>query len=235
MIVIASHNHADLTDKLLNSLCKINTNHKILVVDTNSDNPNYLDNIKNKYSNVIFERKNYTCWDSGAYLHAYLNYNESSYIFLQDSIEITNNLFISNIDKILLNFDVIGLNNFSFFYDNDEQKEYAEFGIKNLLKNYPLFGIFGPMFGVNKKILDRIPKSWFLEPDSKIKGCAMERRWALIFHILEVPVKFLEYIPNHEYSLPLDYNLKSSPTWKIFKRQFPGVQTNFKKIFLKRP
>lgn len=116
MIVIASHDRIDFLKNLLTQLHSIDLNgHTILVVDTNSTDKYFLENIDGltkSFPNVLFDRKDYDCWDSGAYIHAYNNYISDRYIFLQDSIEITNPNVIIEWDNMLNLNDVVPMYNF---------------------------------------------------------------------------------------------------------------------------
>ena len=133
MIVIASHDRYDLINNLLEQLTSINLNsHDILVVDTNSTDLDFLKKFNNlpiKYPNIKFDRLNYDCRDSGAYIYAYKNYKRESYIFLQDSIKIINNNIILEFDNFLKENDVISPYTFNYFYDTDYQKEWVIEGI----------------------------------------------------------------------------------------------------------
>jgi len=200
MIVIASHNFPFLINNLLEQFSNHNIgNHQILVIDTNSDNVDYKDNfinLKQKYPNILFHTINENCWDSGAYIYSYLNYNVDRFIFLQDSISIVNSNFIKDIDVLLNEYDVVPLYNFfPYFYDTLEQKEWVEEGIQ--YNNLPNDGIFGPMFGINKKIMDKISTNLLKIPKTKEQACGMERRWSLLFHSVGASKKYLVYDSNY--------------------------------------
>jgi hypothetical protein len=196
MIVIAVHDRVDFITNLLNQLIDIDTNgHKILVIDTNSTDAGFLNEfpkLKEMFPNVIFDRKEYDCWDSGAYIHAYKNYFDERYIFLQDSIEITNSNLIKDWDVLLNENDVVPMYNFTFLYDTRMQKEWAIEYITDTSE--PIDGIFGPIFGINRKALDLIPNHWLKEPTTKHYACAMERRWSLMFHALNLKKVYMRYL-----------------------------------------
>jgi hypothetical protein len=192
MIVLATHDRIDLLESMLNRFNEINLNgHEVLVIDTNSTNQEYLDyfnQAKEKY-NFNFIRLNYTCWDSGAYIYAFQNHPSDKYIFLQDSLEITNpNLFV-DIDNLLNQHDVVPFFNFKYIYDHDQQKEWAEDGLE--INSTPEYGIFGPLFGATKSILDKIPVEWLKHPTEKYQGNGMERRWSLMFHLINASKRYL--------------------------------------------
>jgi hypothetical protein len=171
---------------MINRLKEINlNNHKVLIVDTNSDNEEYKQYFKelpHQYPKFIFHQKDYTCWDSGAYIHAYKTYVEDSFIFLQDSSSISNEYLIPIMDGFLKNYEVVPIFDFIYGYDNEEQRKFAEQGLE--IHSKPEKGIFGPIFGVRTETLNKLPKEWLIEPQIKNEGCGMERRWSLMFHII---------------------------------------------------
>jgi hypothetical protein len=202
MIVIASHDKIDLLEDMLFRLSEINlNNHKVLVVDTNSQDQEYLlgiEKLKLEYPSVQFDRKLYSCYDSGAYLHAYNNYHSEKYIFLQDSLIVENPDFFVQVDAMLDEYDVVPMFNFIFLYDSMEQRSWCEEGLD--INSPPTDGIFGPIFAVNRAALDKIPKSYLKEPTSKVEACGMERYWSLIFHLTGATKKYLEYIPHERWN-----------------------------------
>lgn len=198
MIVIASHDNIDLLSNILQDLTKCNLyGHEVLIVDTNSSNKDYLKGFAEliiTYPNFKFERKAYTCWDSGAYLHAFKNYYSDKYIFLQDSLNIINSNIFEEITNKLDNTDVLGLFNFYYVYDSKEQQDWVEEGIN--FKETPIHGIFGPIFSTTRLALEKIPSEWFREPKTKWQGNGMERRWALMFNEVGCKVDFLHFFQN---------------------------------------
>ena len=188
MIVIASHNRTDLLDNMLKTLSSINlNNNKVLIINTNSDNEEYktfFEECKLNYPQYIFETLNYTCWDSGAYIYAYKNYHSDKYIFLQDSITITNPKLILMWENFLNIYEVVPWINFGYFYENEDQRLWGEEDL--IINSVPHDSIFGP-------ILDRLPKEWLKHPTNKMEGCSMERRWSLMFYLINASKHYLEY------------------------------------------
>lgn len=207
MIVVATHDRLDFLAMMVRRLCSIDLNgHDVLFVDTNSQDAEYR-NVCNLiapwflhyHPNFKFVRKEYTCWDTGAYVHAYRNYKAEKYIFLQDSLYIRNPNFIVEMDKMLDEHDVVPIFNITYEYDRsfgeeykEEQRRLCEEGIE--VTSLPEYGIFGPIFGARKSALDKIPNEWFREPKTKAQGCAMERRWALMFHLTGATQKTLVHV-----------------------------------------
>ena len=187
MIVLSTHDRIDLLESMLNRFNEINLNgHEVLVIDTNSTNQEYLDyfnQAKEKY-NFNFIRLNYTCWDSGAYIYAFQNHPSDKYI-----LDITNpNLFV-DIDNLLNQHDVVPFFNFKYIYDHDQQKEWAEDGLE--ITSLPEYGIFGPLFGATHNILQKLPIEWLKYPTEKYQGTGMERRWSLMFHLINANKHYL--------------------------------------------
>lgn len=195
MIVIASHNNIELLESIVEQLNNINlNNHKVLIIDTNSDNEDYknkFNELKEINSHFIFEQLDYNCWDSGAYIHAYKNYSDNHYIFLQDSLTITNKNLIPIFDNFLNIYDVVPLFNFRYGYENDGQKIFVEQNLS--ISSLPEYAIFGPIFGVRKETLDKLSKDWLIYPTNKNEGCGMERRWSLMFHLIDASKHYLEF------------------------------------------
>lgn len=201
MIVVATHNRLDFLAMMARRLSEINLNgHDVLFVDTNSQDAEYRNFCTfavpwflHHHPNFKFDRKDHTCWDSGAYVHGYRNYKADKYIFLQDSLYIRNPNFIVEMDNMLDEVDVVPIFNFTYGYDNDQQKSWCEDGLP-VRSSLPTEGIFGPIFGVRKILLDDIPNDWFREPTTKNEGCAMERRWSLMFHLIGATKKSLVHV-----------------------------------------
>jgi hypothetical protein len=194
MIVVASHDRVDLLELMLKRLNEINLNgHNVLIVDTNSSNTEYqnrFNELQIQYSNFTFDKLNYTCWDSGAYIHAYKNYPSENYIFLQDSLDITERNIIPIFDNFLKVYDVVPVFNFGYGYESEEQKIFTE---QNLpITSLPTWAIFGPIFAVRRETLDKLPKEWIIHPTNKVQGCGMERRWSLMFHLINASKHYLE-------------------------------------------
>ena len=194
MIVIATHDDTKFLRLSIKNMKNADLNgHQVIFIDTNSNNKDFLEDfslMEKKHPEFIFKRLDYTCWDSGAYIHSYLNYKSEKYIFLQDSIEIINPNYIVELDNLLSLYDVVPHFSFEYRYDDEEQKNWSEEGID--FTSLPELGIFGPLFAVNKSILDIIPDKWLKYPTSKNFGCGMERRWALMFKCINAYIGYLE-------------------------------------------
>lgn len=195
MIVVATHNDIEVLESIINDLNNIDLNgHNVSIIDTNSDEiefKNRFDQLKNENPQFNFIHLDYTCWDSGAYIWTYKNFNEDKFIFLQDSIEILDKNFIKVVDENLNNYDVVALSAFPYRYDDPDQKTWVESGIS--FKVTPKYGIFGPIFAATKEILDKIPNEWLKYPTKKLEACGMERRWSLMFDVISATKAYLQY------------------------------------------
>lgn len=222
MIVVASHDSTEFLTLMLSRLSEINLNgHDVCIVDTNSTHVPYLKTVewlRNICPNIKFDRKEYTCWDTGAYVHGYRNYTAEKYIFLQDSLFLVNPNFVVEIDAMLDEYDVVPLFNFGYGYDNEAQRLWAEDGME--VTSLPEDGFFGPIFAARKSALDRIPSEWFREPTNKVEGCGMERRWSLMFHLTGATKKYYEYVPHNR--------------WMDFWNGHPDYRQNVAKFWVHR-
>lgn len=200
MITIATHDRIDLIANLLKDLSQINLNsHKVTVIDTNSKSEEFkirFPKLQEYYPNFNFISLDYDCYDSGAYIYSVKSFKEEkSHIFFQDSIRITNPKLIEEIDSKLEEYDVVPLFNFIFSYWENE-KIWAEDDLPDI-KTYPKYGIFGPMFSVKTEILNKLNPIWLDKiPTEKRQQTAMERRWAVLFHLIEAKVYYLNYLED---------------------------------------
>ena len=96
---------------------------------------------------------------------------------------------MKEIDKkeILLDLCIEG----TYFYENEDQRLWGEEDL--IINSVPHDSIFGPIFGVRKETLDRLPKEWLKHPTNKMEGCSMERRWSLMFYLINASKHYLEY------------------------------------------
>lgn len=200
MIVIASHNNIRNLERLLKSLSVFGTGYynDVLIIDTNSDNCeylNYLDSLKTRKFNfrLRIDKTPYSGYDSGAYIYVYENYVDTEYIFLQDSLEIKNWTWAYEISNKLKSHDVVSWRVFDKNvcpYDSDEQRTW----LRNMIgtDDYD-WGIFGPIFSIKREAMNKIKdNNLFIIPTSKIEQQGMERGWAIIFKKLNITVTPLE-------------------------------------------
>lgn len=232
MIVIASHDRIDYLDSMLKRLSEIDLcGHEVLVVNTNSTDEEYkkyFEKIRYEYPNYRFDTRNYDCWETGAYLHAYRLYKSDRYVFLNDSIYITNPNLFTDINSLLNEVEVVPIWNFAYRYDSSEQQEWVENGLpidRTYSSYYPEWGILGSMFAVRLETLNRIPSYWHIEPDKKFKSQGMERRWSLMFHLINASKKYLDFL----------YGERHNKFWQwVDGNNHPDTQTYIRKYFTMR-
>jgi hypothetical protein len=189
MIVIATHNGIDFLPNLLGSLNKYGIgNHKLLVVDTQSDDLKfleYLNEVRNQLGVEVVTTP-YAGYDTGAYLYTYRNYSDKDYIFLQDSMTIKNKDWLQKISQR----DVTCLFTIPMICDNDSQYQWLNDHFPNTPCNE---GIFGPIFYTTKEVLDRANEKHLLEaiPTNKSQQQGYERAWGIIFSTIKAKVNSL--------------------------------------------
>ena len=113
----------------------INKHHPdadILIVDSDSDNKNYMKTIGKNYKNIIvskFKNKNY---EFGAIVHSFLNYRYKYdiFFFIQDSIIVKEKI---NLDQLDENSALV------FYYCRNGWKAYNENQIDIIHSQYPDF------------------------------------------------------------------------------------------------
>jgi len=205
MIVIATNNGKYYLEQLLNSIKVLNIKDRVLVVDTGStdkDHLNYLEQLEHT-ENITVTQTPYKCYDTGAYVYAYNNFDANTYHFMQDSIEIKDPLFITNINNELKNNDIVSYITFNFGGYGD--KDWQEFFTLNIGHYDYKIGIFGPMFSVKKETLDKLPINDLVLPINKNQQTAFEGIWPEFFTKHNLTIKTLvehnhSCIINDEYS-----------------------------------
>lgn len=214
MIVIATNNGKQYLQNLLNSLEEVELlNNKILILDTGSTDKEYLNNLKSKHQ-IILDTTPYCGYDTGAYIYAYNNYVDDSYLFLQDSIIIKDKMLIKDGMSNLNEYTIIPLivfNPMNNFYDNYEQMEWVQNKIGH--HNYRI-GIFGPMFFAKRKSLDKIKNLNNFIPHNKNIQQAMERGWSVLFEQNNLNIIPLEKHQHSNYLFDID-------GYKYIKKFFP--------------
>ncbi len=136
-----------------------------------------------------------------------------AYLLLQDSLE-------PLIDLVAAPFEdeaeskktsVVGWASFPMFYDTADQKAWV-------LNQYPSLGgithgIFGPIFWVERKTLERLDKAGRFPkaPETKLQAQGTERAWAFAFGLLGIKPAFL-----HEWSNEFLESGDALPFRKVF-------------------
>lgn len=200
MIVFAVHERTDWINSVLNQLKQFNEKD-VLLVDTNSktnDVKQYFLNLNLEQFRfkIFYERLDYDCYDTGAYIHAFKNYDYDTFYFFQDSIEFINPKIFETIDVLLHTYEVVAISSFPLIFDNQEQINWIMSNISQSeiakISGRKMFGIFGPMFSIKKESMNLIPKEWLIHPTIKNEAMAMERKWSIIFNIMNFKTTYLE-------------------------------------------
>lgn len=202
MIVVATHNSPVNLDRLLQSMQAHGTDgEKVLLVA--SGPPEYLDYVDSATRNykaikgLDWIPNPHDSFETGAWIEAYRHRPDRTYLFLQDSMEVT------------------GAGWYQQFVLRGEQA--VHFGIQNfcipwvtftpyllgvtpevrerIVHTYgmmaePGFGIFGSMFYTTYDALARVEAAGYMNylPKDKIDSESFERWWALFFHRLQIPM-----------------------------------------------
>ena len=188
MIVIATYNNPKILTDLLDSMVGTNNlDEKVLIVCTDpkqTEMIEFLKELPGKYDfEILTDVTPFAGYDTGAYIHAYKKYDDDYFVFLQDSITMKSpdwlNAFKANRVPNLITSWVV----FPLGFDNMEQVEWVESKVPDL-RFRPRFGIFGPMFQIEKKTLEKLDEKYKLTnyiPTNKIiEQQGMERCWAYL-------------------------------------------------------
>jgi hypothetical protein len=185
----------------------------ILIVDSDSDNKNYMQTINKNYKNVMvseFKNKNY---EYGAILHGFLNYKDKYdiFFFIQDSIFIK-----KTIDSTMLEENTAWV--FSKFRPckltikgSDPDHLYPDFfnhpkyveprqGAQNHVQ-YNSFIIKSKTFNkcINSEIFSMIGG-----PKTKIGSMTWETLWTIIFLSNNIEIKFTENQKEYNHVIPYE-------------------------------
>jgi hypothetical protein len=211
MIVIATNNGKEHLVNLIFSIHQHGINEKILVVDTNSSDPEhlqYLESLKNRGIEVTTTPgRNF---DTGAYLWAYQNYAAETYHFMHDSIMIKSRTFITDINALLNDYDVIPYIWFTHMGHGDIN--WKDFMDANKVSYNYTYGIFGPMFSCKKTTLDKLPLGELVLPKDKTQQTAFESIWPMFFesnglrvhkgHLFDINAIYSDTYPHIMKKLP---------------------------------
>lgn len=180
MIVIATNNGITHLPRLLQSIDVHGTGeHKVCIVDTGSTNPEFIQYIDSLDTSKYIIHKQIGGYDTGAYIYAYREFNESEYLFMHDSMEVLSDTWMD--DFTAYNTDVCYYSGFRMCFDGNEQVEWL--CNKNIYNAGCLLGVFGPIFYVKRIVLDAISTRFNLDsiiPTSKVEQQHMERGWAMM-------------------------------------------------------
>lgn len=189
MIVISSYNDINVIKRLLNSLNECDKiDEKVIIVCTcpkQTEMINFLNSLKPSDFNFDFEvtTTTYSGYDTGGYIWVYNNFIDDYYIFLQDSLIVNKKNWL---DVFKSHREVNTVNSWCSFSLNDESSHtdffFPKMGFTPKSLNGEI-GIFGPMFQISRKGLDKINNKFNINkfiPYDKMSATAMERGWSYL-------------------------------------------------------
>lgn len=145
-------------------------NEKIVIVDSCSNDKSYYDIVKSNLYDFIEGNINF---EIGAYLTAYEKYpNEERYFCIHDSLIMTSRISEHDLYKLLITIQL-----FDGFWDDEEQKQFAESVIGKTLANSKFVGCLGSMMLCDNIVLSKLSKllKYKQLPTNKKQSCAYER------------------------------------------------------------
>ena len=172
--------HINSLYNCVNSIRKFYNDADIVIVDSNSPNKNHLDTLRN--DNCFISDICNTNYEAGAIWDTFKNYNKNTYIFLQDSM-----ILLENIDEYL-NSDITILGG---IYRNWESagidSEFANWSRQNM--TYSDYKHLDSGFTIvqynsmiiSKSLLQKLKdnKLDLVLPTNKIGSCATERTFGI--------------------------------------------------------
>jgi hypothetical protein len=158
-------------------------------------------------------------YQHGAYVDAFRfdRKRHHSYLFVQDSMEVTHPAPVAIFRAEAQNkgVQVVGWAGFPFFFDNLQQQS-------DVMRQYPYTlpperGMFGPVFWVERKVLEMLDKRGLIpkKPWDKNSANGTERAWAVAFKAAGIPVAYL-----HDWSEAWLSSGDAAP----FKKHYQGRQ-----------
>ncbi len=199
MIVIATHNGKDHLPGLFDALETYGTGgRKVLLLDTGTTCKGSLDLIQElsgrKWSFELESgRTPYQAYDSGAYVHAYRNWEAGSYLFMQDSIRPKSPDWVTAFEcRLTYGVGCVPWLIFPMQWNCQEQVDFVM--EKCEVGDWPPHGIFGPIFLATRSALAELDARGLLEvlPGSKTEQMAMERFWPTAFIKAGIAVRPVE-------------------------------------------
>lgn len=207
MIVIATNNGMAFLPKLLDSFSKYGTaGHKVCIVDTGSTDPVYIDYINSLDKDAyIIMKTPYRGYDTGAYIWAYRNTNESEYLFMHDSMEVVDSGWV---EEFSTHGDVCAYSFFKLNYFDFQFNHFKDVGIYN---PNTTVGMAGPIFYIKRPILDLLDAQFNLDkviPDCKWNQSGMELGWYMMFATMNIHVHNLYYLTGDHSCSVNEFNPK---------------------------
>lgn len=197
MIVICTHNGGQHLIACLDSFVLFGTfGHEILVVDTNSTDPDHLQLLKDlpimyRELPLKVETSEFGGYELGAIRHAYFKYHPDKLLLIHDSVRAQENWWLHFVKEFDAGADVVPWITFSpVEYDHDTPGTPENFTQEGFIKKkYRMnpsklpFGIFGSIFCATDEILRKVEANGGLNftCDFKCMSQTMERAWTAAF------------------------------------------------------
>lgn len=159
---------------------KYHPNELVAVVDSDSSDKSYFNNLPKDVMILDIANKNYL---EGALWYCYNHFpNEDFFYLIQDSM-----ILLKNIDE-LKNRDFTHLSYFPFHYNEQYghgvMREYSINQINKTKYQYlePNYAVFGSTLYIKRSLLDKIKEKGFdtVLPTNKMEHEALERLWAVV-------------------------------------------------------
>lgn len=165
--------------RAVESAKRVMPSERILVVDSDSPDKSYFEAVR-ALGATVDDAKN-THYETGAWWHAYENYEEDFYFFLHDSCEIL---------LPLDGFRELDLSALTTMYSWDHARiDHLVWGLHQFGQHVPdwemaLWGFQSPlgcMFNIHREFLSKLRDDGFhnILPTDKVGSCAMERLWGI--------------------------------------------------------
>jgi hypothetical protein len=186
--------------QLIESIKNHQPNETIVVVDSDSENKKYFDDIKDRVIIEDISNKNYL---EGALWYCYEKYKDEDFFYLvQDSMILKRNL------EELKNFEVTYFTSFPYHYNmqyGNNMKTYCAEIIKQKTKyeyKTPKLAVFGSVVFVKRSFLDKLKLKGFdnVLPKNKMEMESLERIWAIIIEQEGYQMENIILVRSEEFS-----------------------------------
>jgi len=201
MIVVATHNGKDHLPVLLESLERHGVGgHDVLILDTGSTCRASLELLREVESRkwpfrLEVGKTPYQAYDSGAYVHAFRNWDAEGYLFMQDSVKPKRDDWVSAFEsKATYGVGCVPWLIFPMQWNSQEQVDWliSTCGVND----WPPHGVFGPIFYAPRSAMESLDAKGFLDilPSDKTQQMAMERIWPTVFTLSGFAVRPVETV-----------------------------------------
>jgi hypothetical protein len=199
MIVVATHNGSAHLPELMEALSRFGTGgNDVLVLDTGSTCPESISLLTEIASKpwpfkLTVGKTPYKAYDTGAYIHAFRNYDAHAYLFMQDSVRPKcSGWFEAFEQRATFGVGCVPWLIFPMQWNSQYQVDWL---IEKCNTNdWPPYGVFGPIFYAPRLALERLDELGYLDilPTCKEEQMAMERVWPTIFNLAGFGIRPVE-------------------------------------------